>query len=145
MSSTRTHLLHLLKENDIRHTEGRMAILEYFDAAGHALSQPDLEKALGAQYDRVTIYRTLTLYLEKGILHKVLDDSGAMKYALCPDACHDHHHRHDHVHFKCLRCGNTNCIEDLEVPSLTLPAGYTLMEANFLLSGVCVNCNSAQA
>ncbi len=113
----------------------------HFDGAGHALSQPDLEKALGELYDRVTIYRTLTLYLEKGILHKVLDDSGAMKYALCPDACHSHDHRHDHVHFKCLRCGNTSCIEDLEVPRLVLPNGYTLTEANFLLSGVCKSCN----
>ena len=144
MSATSTHLQNLLRSNDIRHTDGRMAILLHFDGAGHALSQPDLEKALGDLYDRVTIYRTLTLFLEKGILHKVLDDSGAMKYALCPDACHDHEHahQHDHVHFKCLRCGNTNCIEDVEVPAIVLPKGYTLTEANFLLSGICKACNS---
>jgi Fur family ferric uptake transcriptional regulator len=141
MSSSSHSLSDLLRQHDIRNTDGRMAILEYFDTAGHALSQPDLEKALGEQYDRVSIYRTLTLYLEKGILHKVLDDSGAMKYALCPDACHAHDHRHDHVHFKCLRCGNTQCIEDLEVPAITLPKGYTLTETNFLLSGVCKTCN----
>jgi Fur family transcriptional regulator, ferric uptake regulator len=142
MAESTTALAQLMRKHDIRNTDGRMAILEYFDQARHALSQPDLEKALGDQYDRVTIYRTLTLYLEKGILHKVLDDSGAMKYALCPDACGAHDHRHDHVHFKCLRCGNTNCIEDLEVPRLILPKGYTLTEANFLLSGVCKSCNS---
>jgi Fur family transcriptional regulator, ferric uptake regulator len=138
------HLQELLRTHDIRHTVGRFAILEHFDNAGHALSQPDLEKALGHQFDRVTIYRTLTLYLEKGILHKVLDDSGAMKYALCPEACGAHDHRHDHVHFKCLRCGNTSCIEDLEVPHLKLPQGYTLNEANFLLSGICKECNAAR-
>jgi Fur family ferric uptake transcriptional regulator len=118
-----------------------LAILEQFASMGHALSQPDLEKALGEEFDRVTIYRTLTLYLEKGILHKVLDDSGAMKYALCPDTCEAHDHRHDHVHFKCIECGNTSCIEDLEVPQIALPNGYTLTEANFLLSGVCNLCN----
>lgn len=137
------HWQELLRGHDIRHTDGRVAILEHFDQMGHALSQPDLEKALGDQYDRVTIYRTLTLYLDKGILHKVLDDSGAMKYALCPDACDAHDHRHEHVHFKCTRCGNTNCIEDLEVPMITLPQGYTLLEANLLLSGICRQCNQA--
>ncbi len=142
MAGTSTHLIQLMHKHDIRNTDGRMAVLAHFDKSRHALSQPDLEKALGDQYDRVTIYRTLTLYLEKGILHKVLDDSGAMKYALCPDACGAHDHRHDHVHFKCLRCGNTNCIEDLEVPHLVLPKGYTLTEANFLLSGVCQACNA---
>lgn len=141
MSQHTDHLQKLLSAHDIRNTDGRMAILEHFDHAGHALSQPDLEKALGAQFDRVTIYRTLTLYLEKGILHKVLDDSGAMKYALCPDACEAHDHRHDHVHFKCLKCGNTSCIEDLEVPQISLPVGYLLTEANLLLSGVCRECN----
>lgn len=136
------HLQQLLRNHDIRHTDGRMAILLHFSHAGHALSQPDLEKALGDQYDRVTIYRTLTLYLEKGILHKVLDDAGAMKYALCPEACAAHDHRHDHVHFKCLRCGNTHCIEELEVPHIHLPQGYTLAEANLLLSGICKVCNT---
>lgn len=143
MSAHSLQLEDLLRHHDIRNTDGRMAILEQFERAGHALSQPDLEKALGHLYDRVTIYRTLTLYLEKGILHKVLDDVGAMKYALCPQACHDHdhRHRHEHVHFKCNRCGNTQCIEDIEVPQLRLPAGYALEEANLLLSGVCPSCN----
>ncbi|MBK9449598.1 MAG: transcriptional repressor [Bacteroidetes bacterium] len=144
MTHQHDHLQQLLRTHDIRHTDGRMAILEHFDHVGHALSQPDLEKALGEQFDRVTIYRTLTLYLEKGILHKVLDDSGAMKYALCPDTCGTHDHQHEHVHFKCLRCGNTSCIEDLEVPRIVLPKGYTLSEANFLLSGVCLQCNAAK-
>jgi Fur family ferric uptake transcriptional regulator len=141
MAETISHLEQLLRDHDIRHTDGRLAILHAFDGAGHALSQPDLEKSLGTQHDRVTIYRTLTLYLEKGILHKVLDDSGAMKYALCAEACHAHDHQHDHVHFKCTRCGNTSCLDELEVPRLVLPRGYTLSEANFLLSGVCGPCN----
>lgn len=132
----------LLRRYEIRNTVGRMAVLEHFAAISHAQSQPDLERALGDQFDRVTIYRTLTLFLEKGIIHKVLDDAGAMKYALCPDTCGSHsHHQHDHVHFKCNVCGNTQCIEDLEVPSLHLPKGFILHEANFLLSGVCIECN----
>lgn len=135
-------LLKLLKRYDIRNTGGRMAVLQNFAAVSHAQSQPDLERSLGEQFDRVTIYRTLTLFLEKGIIHKVLDDSGAMKYALCPDTCESHDHRHDHVHFKCVECGNTQCIEDLEVPPLRLPKGYSLHEANFLLSGICKECNS---
>jgi Fur family ferric uptake transcriptional regulator len=134
--------LQVLADRGIRHTNGREDILSMFLEHGHALSQPDLERKLIDKYDRVTIYRTLTLYLEKGILHKVLDDVGAMKYALCPDACHqaNHHHAHDHVHFKCLRCGNTTCLDQLEVPAIKLPAGYVLEECNLLMSGVCPSC-----
>ncbi|MFM2375483.1 MAG: hypothetical protein RLZZ165_580 [Bacteroidota bacterium] len=143
MSSHSDHLQNVLRDHEIRHTDGRLAILEHFANVGHALSQPDLERSLGDQFDRVTIYRTLTLYLEKGLLHKVLDDSGAMKYALCPEVCAAHEHRHEHVHFKCLQCGNTICIQDIEVPAITLPEGYTLVETNLLLSGICKQCESA--
>jgi Fur family ferric uptake transcriptional regulator len=131
----------VLQRHDIRRTNCRVDILHEFIGATHALSQPDLERAMGESYDRVTIYRTLTLYLDKGLIHKVLDDSGAMKYALCPDTCQDHAHNHEHVHFKCVTCGNTICIESVEVPSIKLPEGYQLQETNLLLSGVCKDCS----
>lgn len=134
---------HTLEHHRIRNTSGRLDILDLFFEHGHALSQPDLERKLIEKYDRVTIYRTLTLYLEKGILHKVLDDAGAMKYALCPDTCHhaEAQHAHEHVHFKCVKCGNTTCVEEVEVPQIQLPKGYMLEESNLLLSGICPACN----
>jgi Fur family ferric uptake transcriptional regulator len=133
----------LLKQHSIRQTDSRMEILDAFISRSEALSQPDLEKGLAHGQDRVTIYRTLTLFVEKGILHKVLDDQGAMKYALCPEACSEHAHRHEHVHFKCTACGLTQCIEELEVPHFKLPKGFTVQESNILLQGVCSLCNQA--
>lgn len=144
MASTETSHK-VLKRFGIRQTSCRLDILHAFMRADHALSQPDLEKAMGKAHDRVTIYRTLTLFLEKGLIHKVLDDAGAMKYALCPDSCSDHSHDHEHVHFKCVQCGNTSCIESVEVPQIKLPAGYQLQESNLLLQGVCRTCNLRQA
>ena len=132
----------ILSAHKIRHTSAREEILDLFCEAEAALSQPDIEKKVGKEMDRVTIYRTLSVFLEKGILHKVLDDMGAMKYALCSDACEPHDHSHDHVHFKCSECGRTQCIENLEIPHLTLPSGFQLEEANLLLQGVCPDCGS---
>ncbi|MEM7038069.1 MAG: transcriptional repressor [Bacteroidota bacterium] len=142
MSGTDTSLKNILKRHKIRQTSGRVDILSQFWDAQCALSQPDLERNLRGVYDRVTIYRTLTLYLDKGILHKVLDDAGATKYALCTDTCSEHDHNHEHVHFKCTECGTTSCISELKVPAIALPQGYILKESNLLLSGVCVTCNA---
>lgn len=140
--ATSTDSLHrMLSKHEIRRTSSRMDILEEFARHGHALSQPDLEKALGAQYDRVTIYRTLTLYVDRGILHQVLDDAGAMKYALCQDSCEEDDHHHDHVHFKCNACGQTVCIADAHIPRIALPDGYRLQEQNLLMTGTCAICN----
>lgn len=131
----------MLRDHTIRQTSSRLDILAEFVGREHALSQPDLERSLGEQYDRVTIYRTLTLYLEKGLIHQVLDDAGVMKYALCNHHCSDADHHHDHIHFKCNVCGQTVCIDDLHVPRFKLPEGYQVEEQNILMTGTCRNCN----
>jgi Fur family ferric uptake transcriptional regulator len=117
-------------------------VLATFQAVDFALSQGDIEQKLSSQYDRVTIYRTLKTFLTQGLLHKVLDDNGGVKYALCKELCHqgDRHHQHDHVHFKCQQCGQTTCLETVHIPSIVLPAGFIKQESNLLIQGICSMC-----
>jgi Fur family ferric uptake transcriptional regulator len=131
----------ILKEFRLRSTHSRGDILDLFIARPHALSYTDIERQVAPQYDRVTVYRTLKTFLDKGIIHKVLDDTGALKYALCSGACSARAHRHNHVHFKCSRCGQTNCLESVEIPPVALPAGYQPTELNLLVQGVCQTCS----
>jgi Fur family ferric uptake transcriptional regulator len=132
----------LLKQYNLRHTDCREHIVDLFAKSAHALSHADVEEAVGEQFDRVTIYRTLRTFLEKGLIHKVLDDITFPKYALCKSSCTTHEHHHSHVHFKCNTCGQTNCLEDVTIPVVTLPKGYQLAETNLLISGVCMKCNN---
>lgn len=132
----------LLKNHSLRLTTSRSEILQVMLEDGSAMSQREIEVAMTGDCDRVTIYRTLSTFLEKGIIHKVLDDTGAMKYALCPETCQeDHSHHHDHVHFKCEKCGTTSCIDQVQIPVVDLPNGYVLREVNMLLEGVCAKCS----
>jgi Fur family ferric uptake transcriptional regulator len=127
----------------LRATTCRLAVLDSFQQAGYALSQGDVEQVLSSQFDRVTIYRTLKSFLSSGLLHKVLDDQGGIKYALCQELCHQetHQHQHDHVHFKCTECGQTTCLETVHIPQIALPANFTKQESNLLIQGVCSGCN----
>ncbi len=125
--------------HELRHTSCREDTLLLFINQDSALSHGNLEKNLGLKYDRVTIYRTLKTFVEKGILHKVLDEEG-LRYALCKEMCADHHHHHDHVHFKCEKCGKTSCLDDVIVPKIELPNGYFSHEVNLLIQGVCAKC-----
>lgn len=133
------HSFRILKDFKLRSTPSRAAILDAFLNHRYALSHGDLEKEIPASFDRVTVYRTLKTFLDRGLIHKVLDDAGGMKYALCNDACSSAHHHHDHVHFKCTRCGQTNCLQ-VEIPAIALPKGYQADDVNLLIQGVCVNC-----
>jgi Fur family transcriptional regulator, ferric uptake regulator len=125
----------VLRQHRLRHTACREEILEIFLEADRALSHADLEENLSETSDRVTVYRTLKTFVEKEILHKVLDDSGNLKYAMQKESLHSH------IHFKCNICGITSCLENTEIPVLPLPPGYTLTGANLLAQGVCQVCN----
>lgn len=131
----------LLKNNNLRPTECRKEVVGVFVAQQHAVSQPDLEVILN-QFDRVTLYRTLSTFLNKGIIHKVLDDTGLTKYALCAGHCTEHHHADEHVHFKCIKCENTVCIDTVSVPNITLPDGFTYLDSSFLVRGICKLCQA---
>lgn len=134
----------LLQKHDLRQTPARREVLAYMSRSDAAVSERDLEQALEGVCDRVTIYRTLHAFLDKGLIHRVPDDSGSTKYALCQPGCGEaSRHSHDHVHFKCLHCGRTECVEDVRVPAVHLPQGYQLQETAMLLSGYCPLCQPA--
>ncbi|EIM74024.1 Fur family ferric uptake regulator [Nitritalea halalkaliphila LW7] len=135
----------LLQQKKLRITKCRLDVLALMGERKEALSHADLEQVLTPEHDRVTLYRTLKTYLEKDIVHKVLDDSGAVKYALCSHdhshAVHDEEHSHDHVHFKCEVCGKTTCVESAVLPKIKLPQGFVEKEVNLLIQGICQQCN----
>lgn len=137
MKRTQTQLL---KDHHLRSTSSRAAILSLFLQNDKALSYSDIERKIAESYDRVTVYRTLKTFLDSGVIHKVLDDGGSLKYALCDVACVGNTHHHEHVHFKCTNCGQTSCLEQVGIPTIQLPAGYSASEFNLLIQGVCDKC-----
>ncbi len=137
----KTAVKNFLKEHALRSTHCRSEILRVFLKRNEALSHADLEKEIDEDIDRVTIYRTLNTFLDKGIIHRVLDYSGSTRYALCND-CSLRDHNHEHVHFKCRICGHTSCLDPVKVPQLELPKGYVIGEVNVLIEGRCNKCNN---
>lgn len=133
--------VHLLKQFKLRSTPNRKAILSLFLRRNYALAHADIENEISSTFDRVTVYRTLKTFLDKGLIHKVLDNEGSLKYALCSDACTDEEHHHDHVHFKCTCCGQTHCLS-IDVPTIKLPKGYLPGERNLLIQGICARCSA---
>jgi len=130
----------ILKNYQLRSTTSREAILDLFVRNGFALSYSDIEHKIATSFDRVTVYRTLKTFLDKGVIHKVLDNEGGLKYALCSEPCSTHEHHHEHVHFKCEKCGQTNCLESVTIPPVALPKGFSVKEMNLLIQGKCNKC-----
>jgi Fur family ferric uptake transcriptional regulator len=66
-----TEIRDLLKKNQLSITESRQRILGLFLKSDGALSHADIEKRIADGIDRVTIYRTLQIFEEKGIIHNI--------------------------------------------------------------------------
>ena len=130
----------ILKLSGLSITESRKKILELFYANNGALAHADIEKKTAAAFDRVTVYRTLQTFVEKGIIHQIPTTDNSVLYALCRHNCAEGHHHDDHVHFICNNCEKTECLDDLTVPEVKLPAGYKKQNAAMIITGICDDC-----
>ncbi|PWS33939.1 Fur family transcriptional regulator [Pedobacter paludis] len=133
----------LLVHNGLKRTGARIQVLEILSNRNSATSQPYLETVVGKEIDRVTLYRILKAFEEKGIIHKVIDNQGTANYAICSGACSAHHHDDGHVHFNCSTCLRVYCLDEVKIPTLKMPKGFEIGQVNLIVSGICQDCNSS--
>jgi Fur family transcriptional regulator, ferric uptake regulator len=131
----------LLRNMNMSVTDSRRQILDLFiQNKGGALKHSDIEKGL-ENLDRVTIYRTLQAFTEKGVIHSIPGSDGAAKYALCHDHCSEGHHHDNHVHFQCAVCGITQCMDEVIIPMVKLPNGFIGDRFEMVITGYCNQCS----
>lgn len=130
----------ILQKYSLKNTKLRQEMLSRFLASDSALSHKAIEEDLAKDFDRVTIYRNLKSFEERGIIHLVRSDQNAALYALCHENCSDHNHLDSHVHFKCKDCEKTFCLDTVEIPEISLPEGYSISELSYLAIGKCEDC-----
>ena len=133
-------LMEILKKNQLSVTEGRKKILELFLNSPGALAHADIEKNTDAAFDRVTVYRTLQTFVDKGIIHHIPTTDNSILYALCKDNCEEGHHHDNHVHFICENCNQTICLDEVTVPEVRLPKGFRPNHAEMVVKGLCGDC-----
>lgn len=133
-------VLAILRKNRLSVTDSRQKILELFLQSNGALEHSDIEKKTGESFDRVTVYRTLQSFVEKGLIHLIPTTDNVIKYALCKDDCEAGHHHDNHVHFICDECGKTTCLDDVIIPSVKLPKGFSPNHAEMVVTGICGDC-----
>ena len=133
---------HILKRNQLSVTDSRKKILELFLNNDGALAHADIEKKAGEKFDRVTVYRTLQVFVEKGIIHSIPTADNSIRYALCKEDCAQGHHHDNHVHFICSHCQKTICMDGVTVPQVKLPRGFTPDHYAMVVTGVCKDCRN---
>ncbi len=134
--------LDILKRNSLSITDSRKIILELFLKTEGALAHADIEKNTAVNFDRVTVYRTLQTFTENGIIHQIPTTDNTILYALCKDKCEAGHHHDEHVHFICVDCEKTVCMEEVVVPQVKLPKGFVPLQSAMIVKGTCNECKN---
>lgn len=127
-----------LEKKGIKPTSIRILILRAMMDVPYAVSLADLEAKLDT-VDKSTIFRTLTLFLSRHLIHGIEDGSGSLKYEVCSSECvcsvDDMH-----THFYCERCHRTFCFKRIQIPVIDLPEGFVMESINYMVKGVCSDC-----
>jgi Fur family ferric uptake transcriptional regulator len=127
---------HLMAEHGVKVTANRLLIARALEQAGRPLSMMELEERLES-IDKSNVFRTLVAFKDAHLVHVLEGDP--VRYELC----HSHHEGHDddlHVHFYCVKCHKTYCLEEIPVPPVHVPEDYQVQEESYLLKGICPQC-----
>lgn len=130
----------LLSERNIQPTAIRILVLRAMLQANRSVSMLDLENMLDT-VDKSTIFRTLTLFLSHHLIHSIDDGTGSFKYAVCSSDC-SCEVNDLHTHFHCEKCNRTFCFTNIPTPVVNLPQGFTLSSINYVLKGICPDCEA---
>jgi Fur family ferric uptake transcriptional regulator len=119
-------------------TKAQSTILDLLQNESNALSHEDIMARAGNDMDRVTVYRILNRFVERGLAHRIVADDGRQYFASCQEGCDHAAEVHEHAHFRCTVCNTVECVPgDIDV---NLPMGYSVDNCNIILSGSCQTC-----
>ncbi len=118
-------------------TSMRILVYDFWEHQQTAMSVSEIESHF-YKADRVTIYRTLKTFEEKGIVHSIQENT-TVKYILCHDGGDEETHKDWHLHFYCKICKQTTCKEDFIIPQ-NGNQNYRIDEIKLFGKGICENC-----
>ncbi len=132
---TTDYLLH----HNVKPTANRIVVIKALAESDRPLTMRELEEKI-LSIDKSGIFRALSLFRDHHIVHVIDGEEGGVRYELCRSTCHEQCDD-SHVHFYCEQCHRTFCLTDLALPTIDLPEGYRPTSANYIIHGICPNCN----
>ena len=123
-----------------RVTESRRRVLRALAESDDHFTIDGLARRLPA-VGRATVFRTVKLLLEQGLLCRVLLDDGSVRYRLSRRAAHHHH-------LICVECGDVQDFIDCDLGRLSLELSrrtdYEINGHRLEMYGRCPACRSAE-
>jgi Fur family transcriptional regulator, ferric uptake regulator len=133
----------ILQKAGISKTSQRLAVLNILLKATTPLSVYTIRQSLEtkANIDKVTVYRILSLFRQRGIIREIASASGANYFEMATLE------NPLHPHFSCRNCGAFTCLAPLpftQAQELILSKDdYSIDHIEINISGLCACCRNA--
>ena len=131
----------LLARHGVRSTRQRLAVLDALTAEPNDATAQEIHGRLVTRGNAVglaTVYRTLALLSEHGVIDTLMHHRGEVCYRLCGDG---HHH-----HLVCGKCHRVvelgDCDLDDWLASLAAEHGFTVSGHEVEVTGICADCRA---
>jgi Fur family ferric uptake transcriptional regulator len=132
----------LLAERGIRATPQRLSVLRALSAERNDATAQQIHARLrtqGASIGLATVYRTVALLSEQGVIDALAHSPGEVCYRLCGEG---HHH-----HLVCSECHRVvelgDCALDGWLGRLGREHGFAVTSHTIEVTGVCADCRAA--
>lgn len=130
----------LLKTTNTKMTAPRSRLLTLILDSTSPVTANDLHEAVSADshIDLATVYRTLKVFAEKGLVRAVNIDGDTTYYE---KSCV---HNPLHAHFYCVECGKVECLDpygfDESAAFLKMAKNKNITSVELVLKGRCSKC-----
>jgi len=143
MNSSNIALKDVLRERGYRYTKQRKATVDAIIAnQGKHMSAEEIYlevKKTCPEIGLATVYRTMLLFVEAGMLNRHNFDDGRNRYEL-NNPEEDHHHHH----LVCIKCGEVTEVEedllDLLEEKIESQHGFKITDHKVKFVGYCTKC-----
>lgn len=125
-----------LKINHLKITKTRVAVFKILVSSRKPLSHSEIMEQLDSDknWDRVTIYRTLSEFEEKKIVKSLLSKERTTYFEIIDT-------KKEHAHITCDVCGKMECLLDEMFHFSIKEAGeYRIQSVEILVKGICGTC-----
>ncbi len=134
----------ILHQYGLKVTNARVKVLHVLMQSQVALSHGDIFSRInGNGLDKVTLYRTLSSFVNAGLAHKVATEDRTWLHALHMPEERDEGVE-DHAHFVCDTCERIYCLPLVTEAAAAVPikeSGFQVKSHEYRLHGTCPECH----
>ncbi len=123
-----------IKNAGVKFTRPRKLVLDVLKAAKQPVSIKEIHKRIRKNADLASVYRTIHLFEELGIVREVPLGEGYQRYELIEEGRHHHY-------ILCVECGKLEDIDVCLADQVAKMTHFRILSHSMEFQGVCRGCD----